>query len=59
MTISLSNPDDHRVRHQEALARRSTRGRHVVASNSGHWIPLDDPATVIAEIRKVVELVRT
>ena len=59
VTISLSNPDDHRVRHQEALARRSTRGRHVVALNSGHWIPLDDPATVIAEIRKVVELVRT
>jgi pimeloyl-ACP methyl ester carboxylesterase len=59
VTISLSNPDDHRVRHQEALARRSTRGRHVVASNSGHWIPLDEPATVVAEIRKVVELVRT
>jgi len=58
VTISLSNPDDHRVRHQEALARRSTRGRHVVASNSGHWIPLDEPATVVAEIRKVVELVR-
>jgi pimeloyl-ACP methyl ester carboxylesterase len=58
VTISLSNPDDHRVRHQEALARRSTRGRHVVASNSGHWIPLDEPSIVIAEIRKVVEHVQ-
>ena len=58
VTISLSNPDAHRVRHQEALARRSTRGSHVVASNSGHWIPLDEPATVIAQIHKIVELVR-
>ena len=58
VTISLSSPDDHRVRHQEALARRSTRGSHVVASNSGHWIPLDEPATVITQIRKVVKLVR-
>jgi pimeloyl-ACP methyl ester carboxylesterase len=58
VTISLSNPDDHRVRHQEALARRSTRGRHVVASKSGHWIPLDEPSIVVREIRNVVELAR-
>ena len=58
VTISLSSPDNHRIRHQEALARRSTRGRHVVASNSGHWIPLDEPATVVAEIRHVVEAAR-
>jgi pimeloyl-ACP methyl ester carboxylesterase len=58
VTISLSNPDDHRVRHQTALARRSTRGRHVVASKSGHWIPLDEPAAVVTEIRNVIELAR-
>ena len=55
VTISLSNPDDHRVRRQEALAGRSTRGRHVIANNSGHWIPLDEPATVVAEIRRMVK----
>jgi pimeloyl-ACP methyl ester carboxylesterase len=55
VTISLSNPDDHRVRRQEALAALSTRGRHVIASNSGHWIPLDQPDVVIDEIRRVVD----
>ena len=59
VTISLSNPDAHRVRHQDALASRSTRGRHVVATNSGHWIPLDEPATVVTEIRRMVDLVGT
>jgi hypothetical protein len=58
VTISLSDPDDHRIRHQEALARRSTRGRHVVAAKSGHWIPLDEPSIVVREIRNVVDLAR-
>jgi pimeloyl-ACP methyl ester carboxylesterase len=52
--ISLTNPDDHRVRHQDALAGRSSRGRHVIASNSGHWIPLDEPSLVIEEIKRIV-----
>jgi pimeloyl-ACP methyl ester carboxylesterase len=58
VTISLSNPDDHRVRRQEVLSRLSTRGRHVIASNSGHWIPLDEPTLVVAEIRQMVDLIR-
>jgi pimeloyl-ACP methyl ester carboxylesterase len=58
VTISLSNPDAHRVRRQDALAGQSTQGRHVVATNSGHWIPLDEPGTVVAEIRRTVGLVR-
>lgn len=51
VTISMTDPGDHRLRQQEALARLSTRGRHVIASGSGHWIPLDEPELVIAEIR--------
>ncbi|CAN5615306.1 alpha/beta hydrolase [soil metagenome] len=47
VTISSTDPGDYRLRQQEALARLSTRGRHVVASNSGHWIPLDQPQVVI------------
>ena len=51
VTISMTDPGDHRLRQQEALARLSTRGRHVVASRSGHWIPLDEPELIIGEIR--------
>ncbi len=58
ITISSTDPGDYRLRQQEALARLSTRGRHIVATNSGHWIPLDEPATVIAAIRDVLGQVK-
>jgi len=54
VTISSTNPGDYRFRQQEALSRLSTRGRHIVASNSGHWIPLDQPGVVISAIRDVL-----
>ena len=44
---------------QDALARRSTRGRHIAAEKSGHWIPLDEPATIVAAIQDVVTAVRS
>jgi pimeloyl-ACP methyl ester carboxylesterase len=50
VTISSTNPGDHRMRQQDALAARSTRGRHLIATNSSHWIPLDQPDLVIAVI---------
>ena len=53
VTISSTNPGDHRLRQQTALAALSTRGRHLIATNSGHWIPLDQPELVIAMIRQV------
>jgi pimeloyl-ACP methyl ester carboxylesterase len=53
VTISMTDPGDHRLRQQEALARLSTRGRHVIASHSGHWIPLDEPELIVAEIEKL------
>ena len=57
VTISSSDPGDYRLRQQEALARLSTRGRHVVASNSGHWVPLDQPEVVIEEITRMLKIV--
>src|SRR5262245_7641940 len=47
-------------RHQadSALARSSSRGRHVIAPLSGHWIPLDAPQTVIEAIGAVVREAR-
>lgn len=51
LTISSTNPGEYRLRQQEAVARLSTRGRHLVASESGHWIPLDQPDLVVHVIR--------
>ena len=42
----------------ERLAARSTRGRHVVASQSSHWIPIDEPELVVEACREVVTAVR-
>ena len=57
VTISASNPDPVRVRRQENLARLSSRGRHIVASDSGHWIPLDQPQIVIDTIGDMVRAI--
>lgn len=48
---STAPPGEHRLRQQDALAALSTRGRHIMAANSGHWIPLDEPSLVVATIR--------
>ena len=48
------NSDAGQLARQARLAARSTRGRHVIAEGSGHWIPLDRPDVVIAAIRAVV-----
>ncbi|MEO8071290.1 MAG: alpha/beta fold hydrolase, partial [Acidobacteriota bacterium] len=57
VTISSTDPGDYRLRQQNALAALSTRGRHVVATNSGHWIPLDQPDLVVAVIREMHEAI--
>ena len=53
VTISCTDPGEYRIRQQDALAGLSSRGRHLIASNSGHWIPLDEPSIVIETIRDV------
>jgi len=58
VTISSTDPGEHRLRQQESLARLSTRGRHIVASNSGHWIPLEEPQIVIDAIAETLIQVR-
>ena len=56
VTISATDPGNYRLRQQEALARLSTRGRHIIAPRSGHWIPLEQPEVVISAIREVAGL---
>jgi pimeloyl-ACP methyl ester carboxylesterase len=59
VTISSTDPGDYRLRQQDALAGLSTRGTHIIASDSGHWIPLDQPQVVIDAIRDVLVLARS
>jgi pimeloyl-ACP methyl ester carboxylesterase len=56
ITISSTEPGEYRLAQQETLARLSTRGRHIVASASGHWVPLDQPQVVVDAIRELVGL---
>ena len=59
VTISSTDPGDYRLRQQDRLAQLSTRGRHIMAPNSGHWIPLDQPDVVIATVRDMLRMVRS
>jgi pimeloyl-ACP methyl ester carboxylesterase len=54
ITISSTNPGDYRLRQQDRMAALSTRGRHVMAPNSGHWVPLDEPQAVIDAVKEVL-----
>lgn len=51
--ISASEPLPGRLAEQEAAARLSPQGWHIVAPPCGHWVQLDQPACVIAAIRRV------
>jgi pimeloyl-ACP methyl ester carboxylesterase len=58
VTISSTHPGEHRLRQQEALAAMSTHGRHLIATKSGHWIPLDQPELVVAVIEELHRALR-
>lgn len=58
VTISSARASAAQLRHQENLARLSSRGRHIVASSSGHWIPLDAPKVVVDVVGEIIQLVR-
>jgi pimeloyl-ACP methyl ester carboxylesterase len=49
--------DAHR-KDQAALATLSSSGKQIVADNSGHHIPLDEPGVVASAIREVIQAVR-
>src|SRR5262245_10156424 len=54
---SGDQPEAVLAKHRE-LAGLSSRGRHVVAVRSGHWIQFDEPDVVVAVVREVVESAR-
>jgi pimeloyl-ACP methyl ester carboxylesterase len=56
--LSSARSSEQRLQADSALARRSTRGRHILAAESGHWIPLDAPQVVVDAITAMVAEVR-
>jgi pimeloyl-ACP methyl ester carboxylesterase len=54
VVLTASSPSEARLRDQEEVLSLSTRGRHVVAEKSGHWIPLDEPELVVEAVRSVL-----
>ncbi|HEY5618749.1 MAG TPA: alpha/beta hydrolase [Vicinamibacterales bacterium] len=58
VVVTAANAKEERMRADAALARLSTRGRHVIVANSGHWIPLDAPEAVVHVIVDLVDEIR-
>ena len=56
--LSAARSGQQRLEADSALARRSTRGRHILAAESGHWIPLDAPQVVVDAIATMIEEIR-
>jgi len=54
VVVSAGDQPPHIVAAQQALARLSTRGRHLTASGSGHWIMFDEPELVVTLVREIV-----
>jgi pimeloyl-ACP methyl ester carboxylesterase len=58
VVISSDSARESRLSADRALAQRSRQGRHVIAPESGHWVPLDAPQVVIDAIGEVVQRIR-
>ena len=58
VVISSARADEARLKADAALAQRSRRGRHILADESGHWVPLDAPQAVIDAIVALIERIR-
>jgi len=56
--LSAANAPPQQLEEREAWARRSPRGRHIIARKSGHWIQLDEPELVVQAIREMADFVR-
>jgi pimeloyl-ACP methyl ester carboxylesterase len=57
--ISARDSSETRLRADEAMASASTRGRHVLADHSGHWVPLDAPQVVIDGVVGMVRQIQS
>ena len=51
---TISRMKEMRIRHMQELATRSTKGKLVIAHNSCHAIPIDQPEIIIESVRDIV-----
>jgi pimeloyl-ACP methyl ester carboxylesterase len=58
VVISGAHQTEHEVTSHRRLAEASPRGRHVMATKSGHWVPFDEPEVIVAAVRTLVESAR-
>jgi pimeloyl-ACP methyl ester carboxylesterase len=56
--VSSGDQSDDTLARHRALTRLSSDSRHIVATNSGHWVQFDEPDLVVAAVRDIVERVR-
>jgi len=56
--LSAANSTRAQLAERDAIASRSPHGKHIVVTDSGHWIHLDQPQVVLETIREMVELSR-
>lgn len=54
IVLSAANSTPEQIEEREEWARRSLRGKHIVARESGHWIQLDEPELVVEAIREAI-----
>jgi pimeloyl-ACP methyl ester carboxylesterase len=59
IVLTASGASQQRLRADARLSRLSTRGRHVLVSDSGHWIPLDAPQAVVDAVIDMVNEIRS
>jgi pimeloyl-ACP methyl ester carboxylesterase len=57
--ITAERAEPSRLEADAALSRTSTQGRHVLAPDSGHWVPLDAPRVVVDAIAAMVDHIRS
>jgi pimeloyl-ACP methyl ester carboxylesterase len=53
VVISGSHLSKEQLLEHKALAASSTRGSHIVAENSGHWVHLDRPDLIAAAVQDI------
>lgn len=57
VVLSAANSTLEQLEERDVLARRSPRGKHIVAAKSGHWIQLDEPELVVEAVREMVVMI--
>ncbi len=55
VVMTAADPSPHRAAQQDAMACQSSRGRHIIARDGGHWLLLDQPELVVQAIEWVIQ----